>query len=174
MFSRQFPLQDGDEVTRLYPYLGTGNSIFDKAECFPNDRPFDIRFNKFGGEDVWMLRGLCSRNISFQWAEGAYVQERVPTGRLTCSYLVKRKYHDGQLRALLTFHPTRRQPFAALFWMGAGAVQVTLYGLLYLFASAFRRSSAEDFLIKAAGGAGKVFWFRAIDGFSLWRSPAPS
>ncbi len=174
IFSRRLTVQDGDEITSLYPYLGTGNSIFDKAACFPDDPPFDTRFNKIGGEDIWMLKGLCSRNIPLKWAAGAYVLERVPPGRMTSSYLARRRYQSGQIRSLLTFHPTRRRPFAALFWMGAGAVQVGLYGSLYLFASLFKRERAEDFLIKAAGGAGKIFWFRAIDGFSPWKSQATS
>ena len=174
IFSRRLPVQDGDEITNLYPYLGTGNSIFDKAACFPNDPPFDIRFNKIGGEDVWMLKGLCSRNIPLKWSAGAYVLERVPPGRMTSSYLARRRYQSGQIRSLLTLHPMQRRPFATLFWMGAGAAQVGLYGSLYLFASLFKRERAEDFLIKAAGGAGKIFWFRAIAGFSPWRRQATS
>jgi succinoglycan biosynthesis protein ExoM len=164
MFSRQIPASDGDEITRFYPYLGTGNSIFDKTECFPSDPAFDARFNKIGGEDVWMLKGLCSRNIPLIWVAGAYVLERVPVGRTTPRYLAKRKYSSGQIRSLLTLHPAGRRPLALFFWMGAGAIQAAFYGSRFLFASLFQPHKAEDFLIRSAGGAGKIFWFGALTG----------
>ncbi len=161
IFSRQFA-RNGDDISKFYPYLSTGNCMFDKAECFPNDPAFDIRFNKIGGEDVWMFKGLYSRNIAFTWVAGALALESVPPERMTQHWLAKRRYRSGQIRALLALHPAQWRPYAAVFWMGAGAIQAVTYGTLYLLASIFRRSDAGDFIIKAAGGAGKVFWFRVM------------
>ncbi len=160
IFSRQIPVHNGDDISRLYPYLSTGNCLFDKAECFTHSE-FDIRFNKLGGEDIWMFKSLYSRNIPLVWAAEAKATESVPPERMTFQWLAKRKFHSGQIRALLGFHPAQHRRHAVIFWMGVGAIQATYYGLLYPFALVFQRGKAEDCLIKAAGGAGKFLWFTA-------------
>lgn len=160
IFSRRLPFRDGDNISRLYPYLSTGNCLFDKESCFVGSK-FDIRFNRIGGEDIWMFKTLCSRNIPLVWAAEAKAVESVPPERLTLQWLAKRKFHSGQIRALLGVHPAQRRAYAVIFWMGVGAVQATYHGLLYPFALIFQRSKAEDCLIRAAGGAGKFLWFMA-------------
>jgi succinoglycan biosynthesis protein ExoM len=161
IFSRQIPVHDGEDISGLYPYLSTGNCLFDKAACFMGDSEFDIRFNKLGGEDIWMFKSLCSRNIPLVWAAEAKALESIPPERMTLHWLAKRKFHSGQIRALLGLHPAQRRAYAVVFWMGVGAIQATYYGLLYPFALVFRRGKAEDCLIRAAGGAGKFLWFTA-------------
>ncbi len=159
IFSRAIPAEDGGEIGKLYPYLGTGNSLFDKLHCFPDQGVFDARFNGFGGEDVWMLKGLRVRNIPFTWVVQAHVLEYVPTARMTFAYLSRRRFRSGQLRALLSLHPARKRPAALLFWMGAGATQAAINLLLYSLSRLLSRELAYDFRLKASGGLGKVFWF---------------
>jgi succinoglycan biosynthesis protein ExoM len=158
-FTRKIPVRNGDDVSRLYPYLGTGNCLFNKAACFTQEDCFDERFNSIGGEDIWLLKNLCSRSISLIWAEEASVIESVPPERMTFQWLARRKFHAGQIRALLGLHPAQRRRYAVVFWMGVGAIQTTYCGLLYVFALVFRRDRAKDYLIRAAGGAGKLLWF---------------
>jgi len=169
IFSRAIPANDGDEIGRLYPYLGTGNSLFDKFHCFPDQESFDVRFNLFGGEDVWMLKGLRARNIPFSWVAEAKVLEFVPKVRMTFSYLNRRRFKSGQLRVLLSLHPAQRRPVAVLFWMGAGAAQAALNFPLSLLAWLFWRERMHDFRIKASGGIRKVFWFFSSPGVQLNR-----
>lgn len=173
VFSRLIPAGDGDDISAFYPYLGTGNSLFDKVACFSGRSAFDARFNKIGGEDIWMLKGLLARNIRFIWVPKAYVLERVPPERMTAHYLAARRYRSGQVRSLLTFHPARRRPLAVLFWMGAGAIQAGFYGARFLVAYLFQRHLAEDFFIRSAGGVGKIFWFRALSPRSLLLEDLP-
>ena len=161
IFTRQIPVHDGDDISKLYPYLSTGNCLFDKDECFTDHPEFEIRFNKLGGEDIWMFKSLYSRNIPLIWAAGAKASESVPPERMTLHWLAKRKFHSGQIRALLGFHPARRRSYAVIFWMAAGALQATYYALHYLYSLAFQPGRAEDCLIRAAGGAGKFLWFTA-------------
>ena len=161
IFSRQIPVHDGDDISRLYPYLSTGNCLFDKAECFTGNSEFDIRFNKLGGEDIWMFKSLCSRNIALVWAAEAKALESVPPERMTFLWLAKRKFHSGQIRALLGLHPAQPRAYSVIFWMGVGAIQATYYGFLYPFALVVRRGKADECLIRAAGGAGKFLWFTA-------------
>jgi glycosyltransferase involved in cell wall biosynthesis len=161
IFSRHIPVNDGDDISRLYPYLSTGNCLFDKAACFPADFEFDIRFNKLGGEDIWMFKSLCTRNVALVWAAEARATESVPPQRMTLRWLAKRKFHSGQIRALLGLHPAQRRTYAVIFWMGVGAIQATAYGLLYPFAVVLKRNGAGEYLIRAAGGAGKLLWFTA-------------
>jgi succinoglycan biosynthesis protein ExoM len=159
IFSRVIPAEDGEEVGSLYPYLGTGNSLFEKMCCFPDRDAFDVQFDVGGGEDVWMLKALHSRKVPFTWVSGAKVVEYVPTARMTFSYLSSRKFRSGQTRALLSLHPDRRRPAALLFWMAAGLVQAALNLSLFWLTWPVKRETAREFRIKASGGLGKLFWF---------------
>jgi succinoglycan biosynthesis protein ExoM len=160
MFSRTLPVDDGADIGGFYPYLGTGNSLFELESCFPDRDAFVARFDHAGGEDVWMLKGLRARNIPFTWAAGAKVLEFVPVSRTSADYVRRRRYRSGQIRALLSTHPARRRSAGLIFWMCAGAAQASLYfslcGLLWFLLPRF----AQECRIKASGGMGKVFWFR--------------
>jgi succinoglycan biosynthesis protein ExoM len=161
IFTRQFNLSDGADISGFSTRLSTGNCMFEKARCFPDGPAFDMRLNKRGGEDVWMFQGLLARSVPLTWVAEARAIESVPTSRITFWWLVRRRFESGQTRSLLVLHPSRRRPVLLPFWMAVGATQVVAYVGLYLIAALFRRNVAKDFLIKAAGGAGKVFWLGA-------------
>jgi succinoglycan biosynthesis protein ExoM len=166
MFSRKFSVEDGGDIGSLYPYLGTGNSLFEKHYCFPESDPFDACFDSFGGEDVWMLAGLHARGIPFTWAAGAYVLEFVPASRMSHEYLCNRRYHSGQIRTMLSLHPTRKRPAAGLLWMVAGGAQMAINLTLCWLTWFFARERALDYRIKSFAGMGKIFWF--------WKNPVQS
>lgn len=159
-FSRALPTENGSDIGRFYPYLGTGNSLFEREYCFPHTA-FDSRFDLMGGEDVWMLKGLHSRNIPFTWIADAKVLEFVPQERMTFEYLRRRKYQSGQIRAILSLHPAKRRPYAIPFWMGAGAIQTAVHMSLSGLTRAFSRDLSNDFQLRAYGGMGKLFWFKS-------------
>lgn len=163
MFSRELHAENGDEIGHLYPYLGTGNSLFEKQYCFPHDDPFDVRLNFIGGEDVWMLSGLHARNVPLTWVAEAYALEFVSTSRMTYEYLRDRRFSSGQNRARLSLHLAKRRYATAFFWMSAGAAQMAINLTLCWLTWFFDRERALDYRIKASAGMGKFFW--------LWRSP---
>lgn len=160
VFSRALPMEDGSDIGAFYPYLGTGNSLFDQQYCFPHSA-FDTRFDVIGGEDVWMLKGLHSLNIPFKWVAEAKVLEFVPSERTTFDYLRRRKYQSGQIRALLALHPAKRRLYAIPFWMGVGAIQTAVHMSLSGLTRLFSRDLSQDFQLRAYGGLGKFFWFRS-------------
>lgn len=153
MFSRRIAAAPGEDVTARRAWLGTGNSMFDRARCFPEPEPFDPRFNG-GGEDVWLLRRLAEeRGLRFTWVAGARVSEEVPAARLTAAWLAARRFHAGRLRCIVEAGGGHRARVA--FWMAAGLVQGLGYGLLSLAGP-----GRDAFRAKSAGGWGKVLWWR--------------
>lgn len=154
MFSRDLGRADGADVTAQRAWLGTGNALFDRARCFPDGAPFDLRFDA-GGEDVWFLRHLAEeRGLRFTWAAEAMVFEHVPASRLTADYLCRRRFHGGQLRALVEAGGGHWHRVA--FWMAAGAVQALGFGL----AAGLPGPGRAALRAKAWGGLGKLLWWR--------------
>ncbi len=156
MFSRRMALPDGADITDRRAWLGTGNSMFDRARCFPDGPPFEARFNG-GGEDVWLLRSLVEvRGLRLTWSARTPVCEHVPAARLTPAYLRARRFHGGRLRVVVEAgggHGGR-----VLFWMAAGLVQALGHGAAALALWPTSRRDAQ--LAKAAGGLGKLLWWR--------------
>lgn len=157
LFSRDAEVPTGSDITDKRAYLGTGNSMFERARCFPGDEPFDARFNQ-GGEDVWLLRQLVQdRHLALTWSAEAVVRETVPAGRMTAAYVRRRRFHNGQLRCLVEVGG--RNWGATGFWMAAGLVQTILFGLAALAVLPVDRPRAAAFWARAAGGLGKVLWW---------------
>jgi succinoglycan biosynthesis protein ExoM len=157
LFSRNMAVSTGTDITDRRAYLGTGNSMFERARCFPAQTPFDVRFNR-GGEDVWFLRELVQvHHLSLTWCAEASVFELVPAVRMNSAYVRQRRYRNGQLRCLVEF---RGGNWAATgFWMSVGAIQTTFFGLAGLATVLVDRPRAAAFGARAAGGLGKIFWW---------------
>lgn len=157
LFSRDIKVATGTDITDKRAYLGTGNSMFERARCFTGDTPFDARFNQ-GGEDVWFLRELVQdRGLRLIWSAEAAVFETVPAARMTTAYVRRRRFHNGQLRCLVEAGGGNRG--AVAFWMGAGLVQAAVFGLAAGVAWPWDRSRAAAFGVRSAGGLGKVLWW---------------
>jgi GT2 family glycosyltransferase len=160
MFSRDLDATDGADVTARHAYLGTGNSLFDKAACFPSDRPFDTALNGLGGEDSAVLMSLAERGLRFTWAAEAWVKEHVPSDRLTLSSLATRHFRNGQVRSLVRFRAKGMRKLEGVAWMGIGLAQAAGYGLASAVLARPDPERAAYFRLKACGGAGKVLWMR--------------
>jgi succinoglycan biosynthesis protein ExoM len=157
LFSRDAAVQTGTDITGRRAYLGTGNSMFERARCFPQDAPFDPRFNQ-GGEDVWLLRQLAEdRGLCLIWSAEAGVHETVPATRMTAAYLRRRRFHNGQLRCLVEARGGNWG--ATAFWMAAGLVQSVVFGAAALAVLPAGGLRAAAFGARAAGGLGKVLWW---------------
>lgn len=161
MFSRKLPAAEGDDVSWFRPFLGTGNSMFRVASCFPSKRPFDLRFNE-GGEDIWLLRQLVEdRGIRLLWSEAAHVSEIVPRSRVEPEFLRRRRFRNGQLRCIVEYG--EGGPISMLrvaIWMAVGLAQVSIFGIMALAARAAGVATATNYSMKAAGGLGKILWWR--------------
>lgn len=157
MFSRDAAVPTGTDITDKRAYLGTGNSMFDRASCFADTAPFDPRFNQ-GGEDVWFLRQLVQdRGQRLTWSAEAAVHEVVPASRMTTAYVRRRRFRNGQLRCLV--EAGGRNWGATGFWMAAGLAQTLLFGTAAVATLLVDRARAAAFGARAAGGLGKVFWW---------------
>lgn len=154
---RDLKLPDGADVSDLYHYLGTGNSLFSREACFEDDQPFALEFNE-GGEDIQFLSQLRERGIKLVWAADAWVDEYVPASRLTVGYQAKRRFRAGQGRTRVELRRPRIGIFLAMFWIAAGCAQIVVFSLCYLF-SFVTLSPSRKYLVKVAGGAGKVLFF---------------
>jgi succinoglycan biosynthesis protein ExoM len=157
LFSRDAQVPTGTDITDKRAYLGTGNSMFERARCFLSETPFDLRFNQ-GGEDVWFLRELVqNRGLRLIWSAEAAVYEGVPAPRMTAAYVRRRRFHNGQLRCLV--EAGGHNWGATAFWMVAGLAQTVIFGAGALGALLVSRPRAAALGVRAAGGLGKVLWW---------------
>ena len=158
LFSREMNLPDGTDITARRAFLGTGNSLFDRARCFAQGLGFDPAMTA-GGEDVALLRQLVEeRGVKLLWSARTPVRERVPAARMTASYVRARKFRNGQLRCLVEAGGGHWGRVG--FWMAAGLAQALGHGGRALLLSPFDRAGAQEAFVRAAGGLGKVMWWR--------------
>ncbi|GHD98587.1 hypothetical protein U879_12380 [Defluviimonas sp. 20V17] len=157
LFTREMGVATGTDISDRRAYLGTGNSMFERARCFTRRTPFDPRFNR-GGEDVWFLRGLVQdTGVRLTWCEEAAVDETVPAARMTAAYVRARRFRNGQLRCIVEAGGGNRA--AVLFWMAAGGAQALGYGLGAAAVLPFDRRAFDGLRARAAGGLGKLMWW---------------
>lgn len=156
VYSRELDAADGADITPARAYLGTGNSLFEKAACLSAPEPFSTCMNGLGGEDSVFLAGLEERGIRFTWAAHARVLEHVPADRMTLGSLALRHFRNGQIRSLVCFRTD--SPIDGAAWMVIGLAQAGLYALVALVFALFQPARAAAALFKACGGLGKLFW----------------
>ncbi|WP_020179871.1 glycosyltransferase [Methylopila sp. M107] len=159
-FSRALDRPDRADISDLAAYLGTNNSMFDKARCFSGAEPFAVALNSVGGEDSLLLKRLVLSGRRFGWSAGAKVVEWVPERRLNWAYVRKRKFLSGQIRSFVLdmLDPPRRAELAV--WMGVGAVQFAGGVAAAAALSVLDRERAEKARAGAYGGLGKLLWMK--------------
>jgi glycosyltransferase involved in cell wall biosynthesis len=156
--SRFIDRSDGEDISDCLYALGTGNSLFNKRRCFDAINQFDERYNFVGGEDIDFLSRLRDKKIRFVWAANAWVDEYVPDERLSTRYLMKRRFHAGQVRTIVESKSRRLGFVHAVFWMAVGGIQILYYAAGYLIAL-LRRRDTSNYAARIAGGAGKLLFF---------------
>ena len=156
LFTRDLKLESQANITRFRAYLGTGNSMFNRKQCFFDAEPFDPRIDV--GEDVQFLRKLAiERGVEFFWCAGAEVREFVPKTRMTVGYMRRRKFRNGQLRCLVEAG-AGDWPSTAI-WMLVGLIQSAGYAAFTAAFFPFSRERSAEFGIKLTGGVGKLLWW---------------
>lgn len=76
--------------------LGTGNSLFKMATCFPDPGAFDEAFGDAGGEDAELMVRLYKQGRRIVWAPQARVVETVPPHRTLAAYRLIRAKREAQ------------------------------------------------------------------------------
>ena len=156
---RFFDRADGADISDCLYDLGTGNSLFNKAQCFDREKPFDEQYNFQGGEDIEFLSRLRdNKRMHFIWAANAWVDECVPEERLTTRYLMKRRFNAGQVRTNVSSKGARFGALQIMLWMMVGGAQILYYSMAYLIALLQGRDTSNC-AARIAGGAGKVLFF---------------
>jgi len=161
IYTRDLRRTVGEDITDLWDQVGTGNSLFRRASCFPDQRPFDTKFNQSGGEDVSFVRGLTKKGIRLRWMPDAIVEEIIPPERADLSNLMTRKFSHGQQRVIVVrgkggIGGNSR----ALLWMSVGLAQILFHGIQYLALRAFQSPKRLEALVRLTGGIGKLLWWR--------------
>lgn len=156
MFTRDFDIWPGADLTGQHPVLGCGNSMFRKDVCLTDPETFRADFNHHGGEDSALIRDLVQQSIPLNWVPDACVEEVVPDGRQTLRFLKARRFNQGRLRSTLNFE---RGVISGVGWMCVGIVQSAGYATLNLVAKLVRSPRAAEFAIQQHGGLGKMLWW---------------
>lgn len=157
-FDRSLSRSNNAEVTDLAAYLGTGNSMFDKAACDLTEQAFDPSLNEAGGEDTLLLRRLALAGKSFIWSDAAVAVEWVPARRASWAYIARRRFLSGQIRTLVNHKLTPPKWDSIAFYMAVGLVQTVAWFAIALIQMPFDGTRATESRTRALGGLGKLFW----------------
>ncbi len=159
LYARDCPAPPLAVVAARDVRLGTGNALFRRA-LLDREAAFDPRFNRAGGEDMFLIGGLLARGVRVVWVPDGLVEEIVPADRMQPEHLGRRRFTQGQIRCLvIAAAGGPRAPVRLAFWMGVGLVQTTLYGARGLVARLAGRET-DTWRIRMQGGLGKLFWRR--------------
>ncbi len=159
LYARDCPAPPLADVTDGGVRLGTGNAMF-RTALLDRAAAFDTRFNRTGGEDMFLIRRLLAQGVRVRWTPAGLVEEIVPADRMHPDYLGRRRFTQGQIRCLLIAAAGgARAPAQLAFWMGVGLLQATFYGGRSVVAYLAGRET-ETWRIKMQGGLGKLLWRR--------------
>jgi succinoglycan biosynthesis protein ExoM len=155
-------------ILRHYTDTRTGNVLFHRRIFTGDDRPFDPRFGRTGGEDTDFFRRMMRNGRTFVWCNEAEAYELVPPERLTRSYHLRR----ALLRGAVAF----RQPTLRLKVLGVtkSAAAAAAYTFLMPFFLAAGHHVFMKYLIKECDHLGKL---AAAMGITVvkertWETPA--
>ena len=157
-FSRSLSRSDKSDITDLYAYLGTNNSVFDRKACLSQENVFDTSLNDTGGEDSLLLCNLALGGRKFAWSAFSAVTEWVPNRRANWTYVRRRRFLSGQIRSLVNYKRASPRWSRIAFWMMTGAFQAIGWYLASFPLLLLDREHAEKARAKSCGGLGKLFW----------------
>lgn len=136
-FVRDLGLPDLAEIALTTPSgrprygLGTGNSVFDLARCFPRrDAPMREAFGDAGGEDAELFVRLYRQGRRIIWAQRARVTETVFQNRTAVPYRLIRTRRETQHYVAIYVDGARRPRLARIELVLKGLLQTVVGGLL--------------------------------------------
>ena len=108
------------------------------------------------------FESLRSTGTKYGWAPTALCYECVQPERTTSNYIARRNFGYGQGPSRIAASKGIRGVPNLIRHMCVGAVQLGLFGIVFLISKLGRRSSQVRYLALSARGLGKIVWF---DGF---------
>ncbi|HET6468247.1 MAG TPA: WecB/TagA/CpsF family glycosyltransferase [Geminicoccaceae bacterium] len=139
-----------------YRPMASNNALLVKARCFDGPEPFDPRLGLTGGEDTLFFKKLHLRGRRIVWCREALVHEKIGHERLTPSWVMRRKFRDGQITSstCLLVDPPQRLELAS--WLGVGVVQLAVGTAVGAATFLFKPDLALRGLCTASTGLGKL------------------
>jgi succinoglycan biosynthesis protein ExoM len=92
------------------------------------------------------------------WCAEAVVWETVPPERLLPRYVLRRRFHHGQITTFVRVATKPAQPLRAAMWMAIGCAQVVLYAPMAAILWSLNNERWLGMMGQAVGGLGKVLW----------------
>jgi len=142
--------------------LGTGGCLLDLSLCEMPSPVFNPIHNETGGEDDALFHHLQNHGAKVAWAIKAESYEIVPASRATPAYMWKRNFAFGQ-------GPTQEHAdkglagvLGILKWMIVGAVQLCIYGPIFLALKTLGKPKYIHFRNRTAQALGKIFWWNSF------------
>jgi succinoglycan biosynthesis protein ExoM len=168
-FTRDLKLPDGAEVELTTPSgkprygLGTGNSLFHKARCFPGGaEAMRVEFGDAGGEDAELFVRLHRQGRKIVWAAEAFVTETVPEHRTEVAYRLIRTKRETQHYVSIYLDAANRSPVVWATLMAKGVIQVACGAILALVTGELGSKRRLKARLLIAHGMGKLDWNRAV------------
>lgn len=162
-FVRDLHLPDGAAIELTAPSgkprygLGTGNSLFRLATCFPGGRGMMREaFGDAGGEDAELFVRLHREGRRIVWAANARVTETVATHRTEVAYRLVRTLREAQHYVAIYKDGARRPGLTALELWAKGVIQIAAGALLAAVTLEFGSKSRLTGRLLIANGLGKM------------------
>ena len=93
----------------------TSNVLIDMAFVRRHGLRFDPQLGRTGGEDTMFFHAMYRKGGVLKYASNAVVYERVVPSRVNLTWIARRRYRVGQVRALVS-HKFDRAEYARLSW----------------------------------------------------------
>jgi len=168
-FARDLYLPDGAEVVLTEPSgkprygLGTGNSLFHVARCFPDGEPaMREAFGDAGGEDAELFVRLHRNGRRIVWAAKAFVTEAVAPHRTEVAYRLLRTRRETQHYVSIYIDAASRPGQAWAILMAKGVVQLVAGAALAVLTWEFGSQRRLRARLLMAHGLGKLSWKRPV------------
>jgi succinoglycan biosynthesis protein ExoM len=87
--------------TRL-DVAASGNMFLDLPQITSYDVSFNLRFGLLGGSDHLFSRELSRRGALMVWCDEAITYDRVPAGRMTKEWVLRRQFRSGNSQILVS------------------------------------------------------------------------
>lgn len=161
-FGRRFDLPDRSLIPLLAPSgrpiygVGTGNSLFDVARCFPDREPFNPALGTLGGEDTDLYARLYLAGKKIVWVPDGSVSEFVPEHRDTTAFRIVRARRETEIFARVYMQHATNPLAARLDLVVKGAIQLVLGSLIALFSLEFGSKKRLTGRKMRAVGLGKL------------------
>jgi succinoglycan biosynthesis protein ExoM len=100
------------------PHITTGytsNVLIDMNFVRRHGLRFDPELGRTGGEDAMFFHAMYRKGGVLRYTPSAVVYERVISSRINLTWIVRRRYRAGQVRALVS-HQFDRSEYAWLSW----------------------------------------------------------